>query len=113
MVFPGCTTDQLILFSSFQALPQVRPSAFEPLRDTYQDPAVPLAVGVGVGPGVGVAVGAGVGAGVGVGVAPAVGVGVGLGVGVGEKPGGRLGSTGYEAVAAGAAFFDCPGFRVA
>ena len=63
--------------------------------------------------GAGVGVGAGVGAGVGVGVAPAVGVGVGLGVGVGEKPGGRLGSTGYDGVAVGVVFLACPGFGVA
>ena len=63
-----------------------------------------------MGPGVGV--GAGVGVGVGITVAPGVGVGVGLGVGVGEKPGGKLGSTGYEDVGVGVAFLACPGFGV-
>jgi len=57
------------------------------LRDTYQDPAVPLAVGVGVGPGVGVAVGTGVGVGVG------VGVGTGVGAGLGPAPTTTLCST--------------------
>src|SRR2546428_5313170 len=78
-VSPGCTADQLMVSRSLQAVDQLVPSPFDPLRETYQ--LVPdTGVGLGVGPGAGVADGDGAGVGVGVGV----GVGIGVGVGLGE-----------------------------
>ena len=113
IVAPGCSSDQLILLRSLQALAQLLPSAFEPLRDTYQvgDPAW-LGVGVGVAEGVGL--GLAVGTGVGVVVAVVVGIGVavgvllalavGLGLGLGLKIHGTLGRTGIDGVGVGLGF---------
>lgn len=126
------------MLRSLQAVDQLRPSAFEPLRETYQVPTggggvgvgVGVAVGVGVGAGVGVGVGLGVGVGVGVGVVPGVGVGVvpgvgvgvvpgvgvgvGAGVGVGEKIGGSVGRTGKDGagVGVGVGLLLCDGLGV-
>jgi hypothetical protein len=79
-----------MLDRSLQAVAQLRPSAFDPPRDTYQ---VGVEDGVGVGAGVGVAAGVAVGVGAGLGVGVGVGAGVGVGLGVGPRPTTTLCST--------------------
>src|SRR5439155_12852971 len=84
----------LMALRLFQAVAQLLPSAFEPLRETYQV-GTEGAVGTGVGVAVGTGVGVGVGPGVGVGVGTCVGVGIGIGVvvGLGMAPPNTLFST--------------------